>query len=170
MVQLFSSFDTLIASAGHFFWQMLQKIQLSISISICPRVRSWKSRFRIGYICVAGLLNILLTIILLNFSIGKTSLTYLLMLPIYGAVVIIRKDKPVGRQPCNVIGKAWLCGSFIALTYLSVQLIHGSIVIISMGTSARSQPCSVFVMAGIFIFVGVRTRIRSRNLLPFPTE
>jgi len=56
----------------------------------------------------------------------------------------------------------------ISLTYLSVQLMHGSMVSTSMGTSAKSQPCSVFTIAGMLALVGVRTRIRSRNLVPCP--
>ena len=56
----------------------------------------------------------------------------------------------------------------ISLTYLSVQLMQGSMVSTSIGTSARSHPCSVFTIAGMLALVGVLTRIRSRNLVPWP--
>ncbi len=51
--------------------------------------------------------------------------------------------------------------------YLSVQLMHGSMVKIRIGTSASWQPLSVSIMPGRFANVGVRTRIRSKNLVPF---
>lgn len=56
----------------------------------------------------------------------------------------------------------------ITSPYLSVQLMQGSIVSTNIGTSAKSQPCKVFTREGMFMLVGVRTRILSRNLLPFP--
>ena len=55
-----------------------------------------------------------------------------------------------------------------ALTYLSVQLMQGSIVSTNTGTSARSHPWSILTSAGIFWFVGVRTRILLRNFVPWP--
>ena len=56
----------------------------------------------------------------------------------------------------------------IALTYLSVQLMHGSIVSTIIGTSASSQPCSILTRDGIFMLVGVLTRILSKNLESAP--
>ena len=52
--------------------------------------------------------------------------------------------------------------------YRSQQLIQGSMVRMRFGTSARSQPSSIFTSAGIFTFVGVRRRKRSRFFVPFP--
>ena len=56
----------------------------------------------------------------------------------------------------------------ITLTYLSVQLMQGSIVSTIIGTSARSQPCNILTNAGMFMLVGVLTRILCRNLESAP--
>ena len=53
-------------------------------------------------------------------------------------------------------------------TYLSVQLMHGSMVKMMVGTSARSHPRSACTMPARFCEVGVRTRMRSRFLVPLP--
>jgi hypothetical protein len=52
--QSLDAFVTMIAAVGHFFWQMPQKMHLSISIEMLPRVILYGARFSKGYNRVAG--------------------------------------------------------------------------------------------------------------------
>ena len=46
--------------------------------------------------------------------------------------------------------------------------MHGSIVITIIDTSWSPQPWSILVIAGMLMFVGVRTLARDRFFVPFP--
>jgi hypothetical protein len=64
MDQVLASRLTVIASVGHFFIQMPQRMHSFMSTAICPLVLSLYSLGMTGYMSVAGFLNKLLITIL----------------------------------------------------------------------------------------------------------
>jgi len=141
--------STSIAFVGQALAHIPHPIQSSALMPTAPLVLSCHSLGLTGYISVDGFLNILPRMVLLNL---KNPMRY-------GTAKQIRAATTIINTITNLL---------TALTYLSVQLMHGSIVRINIGTSARSQPCNILTSAGMFILVGVLTRILSRNLLPAP--
>ena len=99
--QVRASLSTVIALAGHFFWQIPQAIQELTSISTCPLVTGVHSLGTTGYMRVAGFLNKLLKSNLLILNVAMT-LTYLSVQLMHGSIVSTRIGTSARSQPFNI--------------------------------------------------------------------